>query len=78
MPDMTPHTRSLTVLEGLDDAAENGLDGPPYGVEEITAAAGEIREMRKQVEAIAAGSTTAEAVISSWLARDETMSRMPY
>lgn len=77
MPDMTPHTRSLTVLEGLDDAAENGLDGAPYDVEEI-AAAGEIREMRKQVEAIAAGSTTAEAVISSWLARDEAMSRMPY
>ena len=72
------HTRPLTMLEALDDAAENGLDGAPYGIEELaSAAAAEIREMREKVEAIIAGQTDALAVKASWLARDEAMSAMP-
>jgi hypothetical protein len=65
-------TLPLPILGALDDAAENGLDGAPYGVEELAAAAaGEIRHMREQIEAIIAGRIDAAAVKAEWIARDE-------
>jgi hypothetical protein len=66
-----PRTLPLPVLEALDDAVENGLAGQPYGVEDLAAAAaGEIRHLREQVEAIAAGRIYATQVRDEWIARD--------
>ena len=68
----------LSVLDGLDDAAENGLDGAPYCVEELAmAAAGEIRELRQKVEDIAAGKIAADQVKTEWEVRDAAMREPP-